>query len=145
MPAKPTMNTNDARIANAGAIVAIPCISIPGSPTAFSRNSVLTVPSLVLRSSTATAPLPSLSLCLRGLVLAGPFLLGSTSAALLLAGYRPEVGERHPDLRRLAAVHGEHRARDVGGVVGGEEGGRRRQLGRLCQPADRHRLAEAPH
>src|SRR5215468_7585640 len=47
-PAKLTMNTNDARIANAGAIVAIPCISIPGSPTAFSRNSVLTVPSLVL-------------------------------------------------------------------------------------------------
>src|SRR5215831_9351816 len=105
IPAKPTMNTNDARIANDGAIVAIPCISIPGSPTAFSRNSVLTVPSLVLRFSTATAPLPSLSPCLRGLVLAGLFLLGSTSAALLLAGYRPEVGERHPDLRRLAAVH----------------------------------------
>ena len=38
------MNTNDARIANDGAIVAMPCISMPGSPTAFSRNSVLTVP-----------------------------------------------------------------------------------------------------
>ena len=43
-PAKLTMNTNDARIANDGAIVAIPCISIPGRPTAFSRSSVLTVP-----------------------------------------------------------------------------------------------------
>src|SRR6266571_5509674 len=45
-PAKLTMNTNDARIAKAGAIVAIPCISIPGSPTAFSRSSVLTLPLL---------------------------------------------------------------------------------------------------
>ena len=43
-PAKLTMKTNDARIANDGAIVAIPCISIPGSPTAFSRSSVLMVP-----------------------------------------------------------------------------------------------------
>src|SRR5712691_3304968 len=46
-PAKPTMNTNDARIANDGPIVAMPCISIPGSPTAFSRSSVLTLPLLV--------------------------------------------------------------------------------------------------
>src|SRR5260221_8181099 len=53
-PALLTMNTNDARIANAGAIVAIPCISIPGRPTAFSRNSVLTVPSPVLPVSIAT-------------------------------------------------------------------------------------------
>src|SRR6266581_4861607 len=45
-PAKPTMNTNDARIAKDGAIVAIPCISIPGSPTAFSRSSVLMLPVL---------------------------------------------------------------------------------------------------
>ena len=37
------MNTNDARIAKDGAIVAIPCISIPGSPIAFSCNPVLTV------------------------------------------------------------------------------------------------------
>src|SRR6516162_11720763 len=56
-PAKLTMNTNDARIANDGAIVAIPCISIPGSPTAFSRNSVLTVPWLEPESTVATAPL----------------------------------------------------------------------------------------
>ena len=59
IPAKPTMNTNDARIANDGAIVAIPCISIPGSPTAFSRNSVLTVPFSEPASTVATAPLPS--------------------------------------------------------------------------------------
>src|SRR5579859_5371118 len=51
------MNTNDARIAKDGAIVAIPCISIPGSPTAFSSNPVLTVPWLDLRSSTATVSL----------------------------------------------------------------------------------------
>src|SRR5215813_465643 len=51
------MNTNDARIAKDGAIVAIPCISIPGSPTAFSCNPVLTVPWLVFRSSTATVSL----------------------------------------------------------------------------------------
>ena len=38
------MNTNDARIAKDGAIVAIPCINIPGSPIAFSRNPVLMVP-----------------------------------------------------------------------------------------------------
>jgi hypothetical protein len=43
-PAKLTMNTNDARIAKDGAMVAIPCINIPGSPTAFSCNSVLMVP-----------------------------------------------------------------------------------------------------
>jgi hypothetical protein len=41
MPAKPVMNTNDARIANAGAIVAMPCIKTPGRPTAPSRSSVL--------------------------------------------------------------------------------------------------------
>src|SRR6266511_2260916 len=41
IPAKPTMNTNEARIANDGAIVAMPCISTPGSPTAPSRSSVL--------------------------------------------------------------------------------------------------------
>jgi hypothetical protein len=43
-PAKLTMKTKDARIANDGPIVAMPCISIPGRLTAFSRNSVLTVP-----------------------------------------------------------------------------------------------------
>ena len=32
------------RIANDGAMVAIPCMSIPGRPTAFSRSSVLMVP-----------------------------------------------------------------------------------------------------
>src|SRR6266516_59694 len=134
------MNTNDARIANDGAIVAIPCISIPGSPTAFSRNSVLTVPWLVLRSSTATAPLPSLSL-----MSGGPVPGGLDVCGCLLAGYRPEVGERHADLRRLAPVDGEHRAGDVGGVIGGEEGRRRGEFRWLRQPADRHRLAEAPH
>jgi hypothetical protein len=41
------MNTNDARIANDGPIVAMPCISIPGRPTAFSRSSVFTLPLLV--------------------------------------------------------------------------------------------------
>src|SRR5215471_15109711 len=56
-PAKLTMNTNDARIAKDGAIVAMPCINIPGSPTAFSCSPVLTVPWLVLRSSTATVSL----------------------------------------------------------------------------------------
>src|SRR6266566_4841842 len=56
-PAQLTMNTNDARIAKDGAIVAIPCINIPGSPTAFSRSPVLTVPWLGLRSSTATVSL----------------------------------------------------------------------------------------
>src|SRR4029077_4975994 len=55
--AKLTMNTNDARIAKDGAIVAIPCINIPGRPTAFSCSPVLTVPWLVLRSSTATVSL----------------------------------------------------------------------------------------
>src|SRR5215472_4213043 len=45
-PALLTMKTNVARIANDGAMVAIPCMSIPGRPTAFSRSSVLTVPSL---------------------------------------------------------------------------------------------------
>src|SRR6516164_10382995 len=55
--AKLTMNTNDARIANDGAIVAIPCISIPGIPMAFSCSPVLTVPWLVLTSSTATVSL----------------------------------------------------------------------------------------
>ncbi len=44
-PAKPTMKTKEARIAKDGAMVAIPCISIPGRPTAFSRSSVPTVPS----------------------------------------------------------------------------------------------------
>src|SRR4051794_39124800 len=38
------MNTNAARIANAGAIVAIPCMRTPGSPTAPSCKSVLTPP-----------------------------------------------------------------------------------------------------
>src|SRR6516162_7025700 len=56
-PAYVTMNTNVAKIAKAGAIVAIPCINIPGSPTAFSRNSVLTVPWLEPESTVATAPL----------------------------------------------------------------------------------------
>src|SRR5689334_14107405 len=45
-PAQLTMKTNEARIAKDGAMVAIPCMSIPGRPTAFSRSSVLTVPSL---------------------------------------------------------------------------------------------------
>src|ERR1700730_3223669 len=57
IPAKPTMNTNDARIANDGPIVAIPCIRMPGRPTAFSRNSVLTLPLLALPASTATVSL----------------------------------------------------------------------------------------
>src|SRR6516162_8733085 len=57
IPAKPTMNTNVARIAKDGAIVAIPCINMPGSPIAFSCNPVLMVPGLVFRSSTATASL----------------------------------------------------------------------------------------
>src|SRR5215471_2290338 len=65
--------------------------------------------------------------------------------ALCLPGYRSEVGQRHPDLRRLAPVDGEHRAGDVGGVVGGEEGRRGGELRWLGQPADRHRLAKAPH
>src|SRR5229473_3038683 len=56
-PAKLTMNTNDARIAKDGAIVAIPCISIPGSPTAFSCSPVLTVPWPALTSSIATVSL----------------------------------------------------------------------------------------
>jgi len=38
------MNTNDARIANDGPIVAMPCIRMPGRPTAFSRSSVRTLP-----------------------------------------------------------------------------------------------------
>src|SRR5580693_10285520 len=37
-PAKLTMNTNDARMAKDGAIVAIPCINMPGIPIAFSFN-----------------------------------------------------------------------------------------------------------
>src|SRR5262249_60297537 len=51
------MNTNDARIAKDGAIVAMPCIKIPGIPIAFSCSPVWTVPWLVLRSSTATVSL----------------------------------------------------------------------------------------
>src|SRR5215470_11952753 len=58
-PAYVTMNTNVAKIANDGAIVAIPCINIPGSPTAFSRSSVLTVPTPDFPASIATDPLPS--------------------------------------------------------------------------------------
>src|SRR5215467_11804251 len=46
IPALLTMKTNVARIAKDGAMVAIPCMSIPGRPTAFSRSLVLTVPSL---------------------------------------------------------------------------------------------------
>src|SRR5216683_4095132 len=65
-PALLTMNTNDARIANAGAIVAIPCISIPGRPTAFSRNSVLTVPWPVSPVSIATVRTPSCPLVTAG-------------------------------------------------------------------------------
>src|ERR1700722_2749338 len=56
-PAKLTMKTKDARIANDGPIVAIPCISIPGRLTAFSRNSVLTLPVLGLPALTAIASL----------------------------------------------------------------------------------------
>src|SRR6185312_8970093 len=56
-PAKPTMNTNDARIANDGPIVAMPCIRMPGRPTAFSRSSVRTLPVLVLPASTVTVSL----------------------------------------------------------------------------------------
>src|SRR5215831_20863100 len=146
MPALLTMKTNVARIANDGAIVAIPCMSIPGSPTAFSRNSVLTVPSLDIWFSIATAPLPSSPYACGALFLPGSVPAGlCTGRALCLPGYRSEVGQRHPDLRRLAPVDREHRAGDVGGVVGGEEGRRRGQLRRLRQPADRHRLAEAPH
>src|SRR5215471_6403990 len=44
MPALLTMNTNDARIANDGAIVAIPLHQHPGEPDRVSRSSVLTVP-----------------------------------------------------------------------------------------------------
>src|SRR5262245_50841053 len=44
-PAQLTMKTNEARIAKDGAMVAIPCMSIPERPTAFSRSSVLMVPS----------------------------------------------------------------------------------------------------
>jgi hypothetical protein len=58
-PAKLTMNTNDARIAKDGAIVAIPCIRIPGSPTAFSRSSVLTLPGGGFPASIVNAPLLS--------------------------------------------------------------------------------------
>ena len=47
IPAKPTMNTNDARIAKDGPIVAIPCIRMPGRPTAFACSSEATVPLLV--------------------------------------------------------------------------------------------------
>src|SRR5882757_2016061 len=56
-PAKLTMKTKDARIANDGPIVAIPCISIPGRATAFSRSSVLTLPVLGLPASTAIVSL----------------------------------------------------------------------------------------
>ena len=41
------MNTKLARMANAGAMVAMPCMSIPGRPTAFSFSSVRTAPALV--------------------------------------------------------------------------------------------------
>src|SRR5215467_4216539 len=128
------MNTNVARIANDGAIVAIPCISIPGSPTAFSRNSVLTVPWFEPASSCATAPLPSplpmsAGLCIYRLCIYWVCIYrGLCRPGSCLPGYRSEVGERHPDLRRLAAVDGEHRAGDVGGVVGGEEGRRGGEL-----------------
>src|SRR5207244_1219492 len=80
----------------------------------------------VLPSPPATAPRPSLSL-----MSGGPVPGGLDVCGCLLAGYRPEVGERHPDLRRLAPVDGEHRAGDVGGVVGGEEGCRRGEFLRL--------------
>src|SRR3984893_8596635 len=56
-PAKLTMKTKDASIANDGPIVAIPCISIPGRPTAFSFSSVLTLPVLGLPASTAIVSL----------------------------------------------------------------------------------------
>src|SRR5258706_6029202 len=46
IPANPTINTNDARIANDRPIVAMPCISTPGRPTALSRSSALTLPLL---------------------------------------------------------------------------------------------------
>src|ERR1700721_2279722 len=61
-PAKLTMKTKDARIANDGPIVAMPCISIPGRLTAFSRNSVLTVPVLGLPALTAIASLLGVTL-----------------------------------------------------------------------------------
>ena len=44
MPANVVMNTKLARMANAGAIVAMPCMSIPGKPTAPSWSSVRTPP-----------------------------------------------------------------------------------------------------
>src|SRR5580704_12831549 len=56
-PANPTMKTKDARIANDGPIVAMPCIRIPGRPTAFSRRSVLMLPVLGLPASTAIVSL----------------------------------------------------------------------------------------
>src|SRR5690242_8325880 len=128
------MNTNDASIANEGAIVAIPCMSIPGRPTAFSRNSVLTVPSPVLPVSSATVH-PFLSSVTRG-----PAALRSA-----LPGDSPEIGEGHSDLRCLAAVYREDRAGHVRCVVGGQEGRSRGELFWPGQPADRHRLAEGAH
>src|SRR6266851_5246031 len=110
IPAKPTMKTNEARIANDGAIVAIPCISIPGRPTAFSRNSVLTVPWPLSPVSIATVH-PFLSFS-HG----GPVALHSA-----LPGDRPEIGEGHSDLRCLAAVYRENRAGHVRCIVGGQE------------------------
>src|SRR5882757_6799314 len=56
-PANPTMNTKDARIANDGPMVAMPCMSIPGRLTAFSRSSVLMLPLLDCPASIATASL----------------------------------------------------------------------------------------
>src|SRR5919112_6742932 len=41
MPASDTVNTNDARMANAGAMVVTPCMRMPGRPTAPVRSSVL--------------------------------------------------------------------------------------------------------
>src|SRR5260370_37916277 len=65
------MNTKDARIANDGAIVAIPCINIPGSPTAFSRSSVLTLPRPDFPASIATVPLLPHLICACLLKLSG--------------------------------------------------------------------------
>src|SRR5258706_207874 len=52
--ASATMNTNVVSTVNDGASVAMPCNSIPESPTSLSCNSVLTVPSPVLPVSIAT-------------------------------------------------------------------------------------------
>src|SRR4051812_15979565 len=67
MPASDTVNTNDARMANAGAMVATPCMRTPGSPTAPSRNSVLKP--VACASGSVFTGTPTLTSSLTGLVL----------------------------------------------------------------------------